>query len=241
MISIQDLEYSIYNSINLPLNLYGCIKMQIGLNKSLLLQFISIFSYGLAHIGRVGSVVLTLSISIERYCSVCHSTCTFKAKSLLLPLPIAFAIIYNVPKFFELKSETVYDEICENETFTHKNTSVHDELSLSTQYDVTEASTIGDQVNVSYHKEMSFVANCVNESTIIIGVTDLRRNPLYIIIYLFWSKFLMVEIFPYIVMIVMNIRIFMKIQEFARIRRNALGINDGKLYGILKCIDRYRF
>ena len=214
--------------------------MQIGLNKSLLLQFISIFSYGLAHIGRVGSVVLTLSISIERYCSVCHSTCTFKAKSLLLPLPVAFAIIYNVPKFFELKSETVYEETCENETITHRNTSSHDELSLSTQYDVTEASTIGDQVNVSYHKEMSFVANCINESTTYIDVTDLRRNPLYIIIYLFWSKFLCVEIFPYILMIVMNILIWRKIQEFARIRRTALGINDGKLFGILNCIDRHR-
>ena len=222
--------------------------MQISRNKSLLLQFISIFSYGLAHIGRVGSVVLTLSISIERYCSVCHSTCTFKAKSLLLPLPIAFALIYNVPKFFELKSETVYEEICdknftnnqENETITHKNMSIHDELSLSTQYDVTEASTIGDQVTMSYHKEMNSVANCVNESTTYIDVTDLRRNPYYIIIYLFWSKFLCVEIVPYVLMIVMNILIWRKIQEFARIRRTALGINDGKLYGILKCIDRHR-
>ena len=214
--------------------------MQIGRNKSLLLQFISIFSYGLAHIGRVGSVVLTLSISIERYCSVCHSTCTFRAKSLLIILPVAFAIIYNIPKFFELTSETVYNEICENEAFTHKNTSVHDELSLSTQYDVTEASTIGDQVNVSYQKEMNLAANCVNESTIDIGVTDLRRNPLYVIIYLFWSKFLLVEIFPYILMIATTIFILRKIQEFARIRRNALGINDGKLYGILKCINRHR-
>ena len=214
--------------------------MQIGRNKSLLLQFISIFSYGLAHIGRVGSVVLTLSISIERYCSVCHSTCTFRAKSLLIILPVAFAIIYNIPKFFELTSETVYNEICENEAFTHKNTSVHGELSLSTQYDVTEASTIGDQVNVSYQKEMNLAANCVNESTIDIGVTDLRRNPLYVFIYLFWSKFLLVEIFPYILMIVTTIFILRKIQEFARIRRNALGINDGKLYGILKCINRHR-
>ena len=214
--------------------------MQIGRNKSLLLQFISIFSYGLAHIGRVGSVVLTLSISIERYCSVCHSTCTFRAKSLLIILPVAFAIIYNIPKFFELTSETVYNEICENEAFTHKNTSVHDDLSLSTQYDVTEASTIGDQVNVSYQKEMNLAANCVNESTIDIGVTDLRRNPLYVFIYLFWSKFLLVEIFPYILMIATTIFILRKIQEFARIRRNALGINDGKLYGILKCINRHR-
>ena len=151
--------------------------MQIGRNKSLLLQFISIFSYGLAHIGRVGSVALTLSISIERYCSVCHSTCTFRAKSLLIILPVAFAIIYNVPKFFELTSETVYDEICENEAFTHKNTSVHEELSLSTQFDVTEVLTIGDQVNVSYQKEMNLAANCVNESTIHIGVIDEYERP----------------------------------------------------------------
>ena len=174
-------------------------------------------------------MVLTLSISIERYCSVCHSACQFKAKSLLLPLPIAFAIIYNVPKFFELKSETVYEEVCdENETTIRSNGSISEELSLSTQYDVTEESTFSDQINVSYQQEMNLPSNCYNESTTYIDVTDLRRNPCYIIIYLFWSKFLCVEIVPYVLMIVMNILIWRKIQEFARIRRTALGINDGK-------------
>ena len=176
-------------------------------------------------------MVLTLSISIERYCSVCHSACQFKAKSLLLPLPIAFAIIYNVPKFFELKSETVYEEVCdsENETTIRSNGSISEQLSLSTQYDVTEESTFTDQINASYQQEMSSSSNCYNESTTYIDVTDLRRNPWYIIIYLFWSKFLCVEIVPYVLMIVMNILIWRKIQEFARIRRTALGINDGKL------------
>ena len=37
-----------------------------------------------------------------------------------------------------------------------------------------------------------------------------------------------VEIVPYFLMVVMNICIWRKIQEFARVRRTALGINEGK-------------
>ena len=212
--------------------------MQMFWNAGVYWIFFPVFSYGLAHVGRVGSVVLTLSISIERYCSVCHSTCHFRAKSLLLPLPIAFAIIYNVPKFFELKSETVYESICdtnltdnpENETMRHHNTSIQEEPkpSLSTQYNESEEPLSIDQFNVSHQQEISLPSNCYNESTTYIDVTDMRRNPWYIIIYLFWSNFLCVKIVPYFLMVVMNILIWRKIQEFARIRRTALGINDGK-------------
>ena len=145
-------------------------------------------------------MVLTLSISIERYCSVCHSTCQFRAKSLLLPVPVVFAVIYNIPKFFELKTEIDFETYCET--------------------------------NISNNQENKTISssNCYNETNTYIGVTDLRRNPLYIIIYLFWSKFVFVELVPYVLMIVMNILIWRKIQEFARIRRTALGINDGKLF-----------
>ena len=49
---------------------------------SLFLFFTS--SYGLAHVGRVGSVLLTLSVTIERYYSVCHPLRVFRPKKLSL-------------------------------------------------------------------------------------------------------------------------------------------------------------
>ena len=172
--------------------------------------------FGLAHTGRVGSVLLTLCISIERYCSVCHSTCNFRgAKSFLLPTPILFAIVYNLPKFFELRSEVLYEDEAlnttnvENESVLHNNDSSYFEKDTASNYTTPEP-------------------------TIIIVGTEIRRNPWYIIIYVFWSKFLLVEIVPYLLIIVMNILIWRKIQEFAKIRRDALGIDEGKQRSIMK-------
>ena len=172
-------------------------------------------SFGLAHTGRVGSVLLTLCISIERYCSVCHSTCNFRAKSLLLPTPIVFAIVYNLPKFFELRSEVYYEDEDSN------TTNVENESVLPN--------------NDSSYLEKDTASNYTTpEPTIIIVGTEIRRNPWYIIIYVFWSKFLLVEIVPYLLMVVMNILIWRKIQEFAKIRRDALGIDEGKQSSIMK-------
>ena len=144
--------------------------------------------------------MLTLSITIERYCSVCHATCPFRAKSLLLPLPIMFAVLYNVPKFFEFRSKSSY------EIFTHESSTSNQTLGQS---NATNHTTPEPSIQFYYI------------------VTDLRRNPWYIIIYVFWSNFLLVKIIPYVLMVVMNIQIWRKIQEFANIRRNALGINEG--------------
>ena len=156
--------------------------------------------------------MLTLSITIERYCSVCHSTCQFRAKSLLLPLPVAFSIIYNIPKFFELRSETFHDNTMPHEMSTDNQTIM--------------------QMIVSYNDTISNYTT--PEPSIIIVGTAIRRNPWYIIIYVFWSKFLLVEIVPYVLMIVMNILIWRSIQEFAKIRRNLLGINEGKTNSSLR-------
>jgi len=185
----------------------------------------------MAHIGRVGSVVLTLSISIERYCSVCHSTCHFKAKSLLLPIPIVFAIIYNVPKFFELKSETIYEFPPNNNTSLIMPINSSD-LGITSLSNYTTPDVSINQLNGSYQdtdiSPYNYTMSEPESSVIIVG-TDLRRNPWYILIYLFWSKFLLVEIVPYFLMVVMNVLIWRKIQEFARVRRTALGINEGMM------------
>ena len=123
--------------------------------------------------------------------------------------------MYNLPKFFELRSEVLYEDEAlnttnvENESVLHNNDSSYFEKDTASNYTTPEP-------------------------TIIIVGTEIRRNPWYIIIYVFWSKFLLVEIVPYLLMIVMNILIWRKIQEFAKIRRDALGIDEGKQSSIMK-------
>ena len=61
-------------------------------------------SYGLTHLARVGSVFATLSVTLERFFAIVFP---FKdvdvVKRWLIPSTVIFTIVYNVPKFFEVR------------------------------------------------------------------------------------------------------------------------------------------
>ena len=121
----------------------------------------------------MGSILLTLSVTIERYYSVCHPLSQFNVKRYLLPFSLAFSVVYNIPKFFELN-------LFQTES--------------------------GDYTIVT---------------------TDLRRNKEYSLFYVFWSKFLLVEMLPYVVMIVLNILIYRRVKKLVKMR-NEVGIETGE-------------
>merc|ERR1740129_424530 len=77
-----------------------------------------------------------------------HPAKEFKMKVLLLPFAIIFAVLYNIPKFFESESRPFFDQLHgTNDTWLCK--------------------------------------------------TDLRMNAHYVTIYVFWSKFIFMELIPY--------------------------------------------
>lgn len=47
----------------------------------------------------------------------------------------------------------------------------------------------------------------------------MREDQLYVSLYLFWSKFLFIEVFPYTTILIMNIFIIIKITKSARFRK----------------------
>ena len=49
--------------------------------------------------------------------------------------------------------------------------------------------------------------------------TSLRSNKAYTIYYIFWSKFLVVELVPYLTILILNIRIIQKIYKSNQFRR----------------------
>ncbi|XP_023324911.1 G-protein coupled receptor daf-37 [Eurytemora carolleeae] len=61
--------------------------------------FLPIF-YALAHISRIGSALLTLSISVERYVAITKPFFAKKkmVKSCLIKFSIIFSICYNIPR-----------------------------------------------------------------------------------------------------------------------------------------------
>ena len=61
---------------------------------------VSYITYPLLNIGLVGSIYMTMAISIERYLGVCHPQITEREKARLYILPVLiFTIIFNIPKF----------------------------------------------------------------------------------------------------------------------------------------------
>ena len=57
--------------------------------------------------------------------------------------------------------------------------------------------------------------------------TWIRNHPMYIILYLFWSKFLLVEIVPYLLMIVLNCLIWRRVKNLIKMRTQ-VGIEAGE-------------
>ena len=70
--------------------------------------YIMPLGYGLAHVGRVGSVFVTVSVTIERYLAIVHPLQQFRGKKYLLCTPCVAAIVYNIPKFFEFELKVIY-------------------------------------------------------------------------------------------------------------------------------------
>jgi hypothetical protein len=74
--------------------------------------FILPMGFGFGHIGRVGSVFITVSVTIERYFAIVHPLKHFSGKRFLLVIPIVSSVLYNIPKFYELERQ-VSDIICQ--------------------------------------------------------------------------------------------------------------------------------
>ncbi len=54
-----------------------------------------------------------MSVTLERYFAIVRPLSPFKFKRLLIPVSVTFAILYNVPRFFELER---YEFTYTNET-----------------------------------------------------------------------------------------------------------------------------
>ena len=217
-----------------------------------ILTFFSCYSIGFAHIGRVGSVFVTVSVSLERYLSVKKPNTNYSFKKFLLPLSIAFAILYNLPKFFEFVS-------C-----NHEVDIPNQPLQISSLYETKEMMTsqkmnsdipifpnktnpfpikwendshqmkkhLNDIVSRIYSNKQNLSRKSVDSvdcKNKLYGITKLRKNRWYIILYVFGSEVIFVEMFPWITIIILNVLTWKGIQEFERnrkrlVRNHSLGL-----------------
>ena len=183
------------------------------------LTFISYLNYsiGFAHIGRVGSVSVTISIALERYLSVSPPTTTTRVpKYLLFPTPIAFTILYNLPKFFEIVKCTK-EEMQQTMLIWYKQ----QQQNVTTNYPIIKDRTTKEVLDVDEVEDM-IMCDIYDTRT-----TSLRNNKWYIIFYVFLSEFVLIEIIPWILVIILNIKTWKGIRNFRK-KRKTLKNNLGK-------------
>ena len=104
-------------------------------------------------------------------------------------MSVGTAIIYNIPKFFELETvEVVY---------------------FNATYDENPMTTGASFINGSHGIENDNGVDVVrNETTVVEDLgyrgTPMRLNHWYYVLYVFWSKFLIVELVPWLTLIILN-------------------------------------
>ena len=64
--------------------------------------------YGFVHIGRVGSVLLTLSVTVERFFAIVYPLKRLRRTRFLIYTSTVGTIAYNVPRFFEFKTNYIH-------------------------------------------------------------------------------------------------------------------------------------
>ena len=204
------------------------------------------FRIGFAHIGRVGSVAVTVSISIERYINCYYPNEEMPIKSLLVPIPLLFTFLYNVPKFFELNScnkTNILPDYLTNTTNEFQfpaylkppNISENTissfgaglNLNISTKFskNIFPVIPLIQLHNVSEFYIDPYNINEINLDSCPDGyrTTWLRNNSWYIIFYVFWSKFILVEVLPWFTVIILTILTSRKMKEFQVTRDRLIG------------------
>ncbi|CAM6054402.1 unnamed protein product [Sphagnum tenellum] len=76
--------------------------------------------------------------------------------------------------------------------------------------------------NVPKFFELTTQVDPVTNETFVTG-SSLRKNPHYVSIYIFWSKFVLIELLPYLTIIVLNSFIVVKIVRSSRFRLRMMG------------------
>ena len=195
--------------------------------------YISFARFAIGGIGRVGSVTLTLCVTLERYVSVCQPFSKLKFKKFLMPASLAFAIAYNLPKFFEWEVVYVSNSTTSNNLTISASTNL---TSTSIRENISLAEEVGGDKNKNLSRTFENIfPDCsgeeekgnITDDTISLlhphlKPSELRLNWYYLNFYFFGSKLILIELIPYFAMIWMNYKIWKQIQTLIKHPTEAL-------------------
>ena len=126
-----------------------------------------------------------------------------------------FSLLYNIPKFFELipcvEGENEFQDV-------QPNNKTEVALHSSGNNSLLPYQEIDDY----YPLNITYESVCDPNG---IQATPLRKNSWYIIFYTVLSKLLLVELVPWITVIVLNYYTWKRLKEFHAVRERTFGSN----------------
>ena len=173
----------------------------------------------LIQISLTGSVYSTMAISLERYlifCSPFYAVSHKLSTKIYIPVIVIFSIIYNIPKFLELK-------VCDAEALTARIRTTNDALKK-----------LDKSILVDDGMQNTSFSNCTNEGYI---ATDLRLDTDYYSIYLFWMNLIVMGVIPFLIIIILNSLILnsLRLHLKDRRKRSVLGRNASTEQLAIEC------
>ena len=194
---------------------------------------------------------MTVSVSVERYLSIRNPNYNHSIKKYLIPFPIGFALLYNLPKFFEFVTCNDTTSIPELHPINLSFPNVTDRiLSVPLQNNISSGinssqpnvnaapfphSVIQEMLDAYYRNRINVTENnllkemdkTVPKRSLIkdveesvdcedkhFGVTQLRKNRWYIILYVFGCEVFLVEVLPWVTIVVLTILTWRGIKKF---------------------------
>ena len=124
-----------------------------------------------------------------------------KKTRFLIIISLFASVSYNIPRFFEF--ETKYDDDYAEGNDNPKYPSNHSKVKIWRNITIScnIASTLKGKSTKKYYLSLPF-------QVVKFAPTKLRINQLYIQIYVVWMKCILVEVIPYVTILVLNIIIF---------------------------------
>ena len=173
-------------------------------------------------ISMTGCVYFTTVITIERYLIVCHPFYTFARNwsSALIGIGItSFAVLYNIPKFFETYT---IQELCYLNTtyngYIKKMTYSSESCMQEFQNRGKMESSFFDNVSTNmkaYNPVLD--EEYVNLSRYSVLPTDMRLSSAYVQAYAVYLNFVINGVVPFVLVITLNISIIRELQKIDRV------------------------
>ena len=213
---------AIFDLIYVIIALWLFVLPQFSITKSLMVggqwYYIVPIAVPIGQISMTGSVYFTAAITFERYLTVCHPFYMVSRKLSAKPISfgiILFAILYNLPRFFEMSTVhnicyynqsyttqirmvTFNSEICEHQFYAKLNWSTFPFETIS-----------NDESNGYYgHSNSSMSLHTYG-----IEASDLRFNGAYVQAYTIYSNLLINGLIPFFLVIILNVWIVVELQK----------------------------